>query len=311
MKKMIFLILSLIPFFGIRAEAQENTTLAPTETFMYAERESGQLFLDYYKPAEEVAKSPMATILFAFGGGFISGARDDQFYSGWFRQLVDLGYTVVSIDYRLGLQGQKVRKTSFKPVENAIKMATEDMISAIAFLDANAEELGIDPTKIILAGSSAGAITALQTEYEIYNRTALASTLRPDFTLGGVMAFAGAIITRTGSIKYKQKPCPTLMFHGTRDKLVEYDQIKIFNLGFYGSSRIAQKMNKCGYNYQIFRYDGYGHEMSAIMGMTVDKQTAFIENCVISGKKRVMDIHIDDPTIPHWKDLTVKDLYRK
>ncbi|MCQ2143342.1 MAG: alpha/beta hydrolase [Bacteroidales bacterium] len=306
MKKTIFSLIILSFLFGIGAKAQDRA-ITPTETFMFAERDTCNLFLDYYRPETGVTAKP--TIVFAFGGGFINGSKDDAFYLKWFKELVDRGYTVVSIDYRLGLKDQKkIRKTSIKPVEKAIKLATEDMISALAFLDANAEELGIDPTRIVLSGSSAGAITALQTEFEIYNRTPLASELRPDFTLGGVMAFAGAVFSRKGSLSYKERPCPTQMYHGVNDKLVEYDQIRFFNIGLYGSSRIAQRMNKFGYNYQCFRYLGYGHEISSIMDRTVDRQVDFLENCVVKGQKKVIDINIDDPTIEHWKDLTVKDL---
>jgi len=310
MKKLIFSLIFAVTAV-IYASAQDQA-FKPTATYMFAERDTCCLFLDFYKPAAGVLSAGKPTILFAFGGGFITGSRDEKAYVDWFRKLTDNGYAVAAIDYRLGLKGQtKIRKTSFKPVQNAVKMAAEDMISAIAFLDANAEELGIDPTKIVLSGSSAGAMASLQAEYEIYNRTPLASELRPDFTLGGVIAFAGAILSNKGTLKYKETPCPTQMYHGVDDKIVEYDQVRFLNLGFYGSSRIAKRMNKLGYDYQIFRYIGYGHEIAAIMERTLDKQIDFLDECVAAGKKKVIDKHVDDPTIEHWRNFTsLKDLYK-
>lgn len=310
MKKVFFSIFSLIFLFGFNGFAQEEL-LTPDETYMFTERDTCCLFLDYYKPAEGFNPAERPTIVFAFGGGFINGSRDDVYYNSWFRKLTENGCSVVSIDYRLGLKGvKKLGKTTIKPVEHAIKLATEDMISALAFLDANAEELGIDPSKIIISGSSAGAIAALQTEYEIYNRTPLASELRPDYKLGGVIAFAGAVFSRKGKLKYAETPCPTQMFHGTEDKLVVYDQIRCFNIGFFGSSKVAERMNKFGYNYQMFHYVGHGHELSAAFLKTYDKQIDFIENCVVKGQKKVIDKHIDDPSIEYWRDYTPKDLLK-
>ena len=47
----------------------------------------------------------------------------------------------------------------------AIAAATEDSLAAYQWLIANAEDMGIDPTKIAIGGSSAGAATSLLVGY--------------------------------------------------------------------------------------------------------------------------------------------------
>ena len=61
--------------------------------------------LDFYKPTEgsvtEVNGKVKPAIVFAFGGGFVSGHRDKEHYQQWIKLLNDNGFAVFSIDYRL------------------------------------------------------------------------------------------------------------------------------------------------------------------------------------------------------------------
>ena len=97
----------------------------------------------------------------------------------------------------------------------------------------------MDPSNIVISGSSAGAISVMQAEYEIANRTSWASVLPQGFNYAGVMSFSGAILSRKGKVKYQTVPCPTMMLHGTADMLVPYKQIAVFNLGFFGGGKLV------------------------------------------------------------------------
>jgi acetyl esterase/lipase len=46
-------------------------------------------------------------IIFSVGGGWEGGARDDKGLAPFLNHLASLGYTVVSIDYRLGIKEAK------------------------------------------------------------------------------------------------------------------------------------------------------------------------------------------------------------
>ena len=313
MKKLIFSLLILIA--GILTASAQNTILEPDGTYMYERRDTCDLFMDVYNPAKGSETTVMGkekpAIIFMFGGGFIRGNRDDRSYNSWFRMLTDNGYRVISIDYRLGLKGStKVGIAQVNILDDAIHMAVEDLFSATNFILENADHFGIKADNLVISGSSAGAITAMQAEYEIANRTSWASVLPEGFNYAGVMSFSGAILSRKGPVKYETAPCPTLMLHGTADKLVPYKQIAFFNLGFYGGGKLVQRFQKYGYDYNMFHFIDYGHEIAGSMYSTLDLQMDFLEKNVVQGKNRIIEAWISDPDV--WKGAgpqSRKDLY--
>lgn len=315
MKKAIIL-LAFILLGGITASAQANL-LSPDGTYVYEKRDTCDLFLDIYYPAkgspQKIDGVQKPTIVFMFGGGFVAGTRDDQSYNSWFRMLTENGYRVISIDYRLGLKGSsKVGIAQVNVLDKAIHMAVEDLFSATNFIIDNAESLGVDPKNIIISGSSAGAISVMQAEYELANKTSWASVLPQDFNYAGVMSFAGAILSRKGKVKYAKEPCPTLMMHGTADKVVPYKQIAVLNLGFFGGGKLVERFKKFGYDYNMYHYMDYGHEIASAMSTTFDLQLDFLESNVIQGKKRIIEAWITDPDVYKGsKYKSRKDIYGK
>ena len=295
---------------GFAASAQ-NSLLSPDGTYVYEKRDTCDLFMDVYDPADCSEETFMGhrkpTIIFMFGGGFVGGERDNQSYNSWFRQLTENGYRVISIDYRLGLKGaSKMGIAQVNLLDKAIHMAVEDLFSATNFILENAEQLGVERDNIVISGSSAGAITVMQAEYEVANRTSYASVLPQDFNYAGVMSFAGAILSRKGKVKYETAPCPTMMLHGTADKIVPYRQIAVFNLGFYGGGKLVERFQKFGYDYNMFHFTDYGHEIASSMYTTFDLQLDFLEKNVIQGKKRIIEAWISDPDV--WKGSQLKSL---
>ena len=312
--KRIIIILTLISA-GIHAGKAQDGLLSPDGTYMYERRDTCDLFMDVYEPAKGSRTTFMdrqkPTVLFMFGGGFIQGTRDDESYNSWFRMLTDNGYRVISIDYRLGLKGsKKVGVAQVNVLDKAIHMAVEDLFSATNFIIENADQLRVDPSNIVISGSSAGAISVMQAEYEIANRTSWASVLPQGFNYAGVMSFSGAILSRKGKVKYQTAPCPTMMLHGTADKLVPYRQIAVFNLGFFGGGKLVERFKKFGYNYNMYHFMDYGHEIAGSMYSTLDLQLDFLEKNVMQGKKRIIEAWISDPDV--WKGAgpqSRKELY--
>jgi acetyl esterase/lipase len=104
------------------------------------------LELDLYTPVGH----PAPVILFAHGGGWRLGTRE-VFAPTWrawrpnpFHRLVAAGFAVASIDYRL--TGEAVFPAQL-----------DDVRAALRFLRARAGELGIDDTRVVAWGESAGA----------------------------------------------------------------------------------------------------------------------------------------------------------
>lgn len=302
MKKLLFIIITLLC--GSMAASAQADFLNPDGTYMYERRDTCDLYMDVYEPAKgsktkfEGIQKP--TVIFMFGGGFIHGTRDDKSYNSWFKKLTANGYRVISIDYRLGLKGaNKVGVAQVNMLDNAIHMAVEDLFSATNFILENADQFGVAADNIVISGSSAGAISVMQAEYEIANKTAWASVLPEGFNYAGVMSFSGAILSREGKVDFKSEPCPVMMLHGTADKLVPYKQIAILNLGFFGGGKLVRRFEKYGLNYNMFHFVDYGHEIAGSMYSTFDLQLDFLEKNVMQKKKRIVEAWISDPDV--WK----------
>ena len=92
-----------------------------------------------YRPASE---GPLPLVLFAHGGGFVIGSVDT--HDGLARRLArDAAAVVVSVDYRLA-------------PEHPFPAAVDDCWTALRWSVAHARELGADPSRVAVAGDSAG-----------------------------------------------------------------------------------------------------------------------------------------------------------
>ena len=285
-------------------------------TYRVAQRDTCDLYMDVYEPVAiqgDTLNRP--TILFVFGGGFITGRRDDPWVLPWFKLLNENGYRVVSVDYRLGLKGIRMRFDLFHLIQSAgytkkaVDMGVEDVFAAVRYL-ADHPELGVDPDHIVIAGSSAGAMISLSSELEACNRTVRAEILPEGFHFAGVMSFAGAIMSDTGKPAYKRAPCPQLLIHGTKDGAVTYEKMGFGRWGMFGSSYLVEKvLQPAGYTYQFYRYVDHTHDMAANMLANWPEEKRFLEVSVIGGKPLTIDCTIDDPMMPVFRGYTLDDIY--
>ena len=285
-------------------------------TYKVAQRDTCDLYLDMYEPVDIPGDTlDRPTILYVFGGGFITGQRDDPWVLPWFKLLNENGYRVVSVDYRLGLKGIRMRFDLFHLIESAgytkkaVDMGVEDVFASVRYL-ADHPELGVDMDNIVIAGSSAGAMISLSSELEACNRTVRAEILPEGFHFAGVMSFAGAIMSDSGKPEYKRSPCPQLLIHGTADGAVEYEKMGFGRWGMFGSSFLVDKVLKpAGYVYQIYRYVDHSHDMAANMVANWPEEKRFLEVSVIGRRPLVIDCTVDDPTMPVFHGYTLDEIY--
>ena len=129
------------------------------QTFTFAQRDTLSLKMDVYQPSNP--RPDHSCVVYVFGGGFISGERNNEHSRKCCQTLADKGFVAIAIDYRLFLKhAQKVPLLRMYTLfDTAIYQAVEDCSAAIAYICDHAAQWNIDTSRIILTGSSAGAIT--------------------------------------------------------------------------------------------------------------------------------------------------------
>ncbi len=87
-------------------------------------------------------REALPTFVWVHGGGFIGGTKDDA--RSWLKLVAAEGFTTVGMECTLAPAGRYPTQV-------------EEVASAVRHVVENAEELGVDPTRIVLGGDSAGA----------------------------------------------------------------------------------------------------------------------------------------------------------
>ncbi|MCI2082107.1 MAG: alpha/beta hydrolase fold domain-containing protein [Bacteroidales bacterium] len=257
----------------------------------YCKRDTGDLVMYMYMPADDKPVHPC--VVYVFGGGFASSSLLRPDIVGYCRRLADHGIVVAAIDYRLYLRGYKMKGgllSMIKPAYAAVEYAADDCFDAVRYLIDNASSCRIDPKQIILEGSSAGAITALQCNYELCNGLGNSSVLPEGFRFAGVISYSGGIYSKKGSPKYADMaPAPTMFYHGTKDGLVFYNKFQFFNLGLFGSSHLVKEYDKKGYPYFMTRVKDHTHDVADYMNRTYDDCIWFIDSMAVGKKNLQVD----------------------
>ena len=307
MRKLLFLLLLLGFLSPLKAQ----------ETHLFAHRDTCDLYLDIFRPADGAPTTLQGiqkpVILHVFGGGFVQGERSGSFIRSWIDILNKDGYTVVTVDYRLGMKGYKVKRglsglmKASERFELSQEVGKEDVFAAIRFLADN-PSLDVPVDNLVLAGSSAGAIITLASAFALANGTA--EGLPEGFALKGAMSFAGAIISNSGSPQFKAAPCPLLLMHGTADGAVAYNKLAVFGKGLWGSDYLARQLKRKGFdNYCIYRFKDRTHDVAAYHHVLWPLEKQFLEENVILGHKRIVDAVVDDESLPTWGGISLKDIY--
>ena len=274
----------------------DSAAFQPDESIAFAQYDTLALEMDLYFPSDDAETHPC--IIFSYGGGFVNDNQRHYETRRLCRMLADDGFVVIAANYRLGLKGVQFKGvvSMVDPLEDAIFQATEDVMKVTRYVLDYADELTVDPLKIILIGSSAGAITSLQCDFERCNRTELARQYLPEgFRYAGVIAFAGAVFSRRALGYANDVPAPTLFLHGTADRLVTYKQIKFFSIGFYGSDRIARHFKDRHYAHKIIRFTDEGHTVAARYFSNYDEILDFVDQFITKGKHLEIDETVYEP----------------
>ena len=143
----------------LQAKAGE-VTQTKTEKYSWTLGYSPDKIIEYYEPKPDTklglhvfypenhnAKDKRTCVVFFYGGGWVSG-DPSQFY-GYSKYLASRGIVAISAQYR----NKKFNKAT-------PKQCVEDGREAIRYIREHAKELGIDPSKVVAGGGSAGGHVA-------------------------------------------------------------------------------------------------------------------------------------------------------
>jgi len=212
----------------------------PSETMEFAP----SLALDFYRAVD--AKGPAPCVIVVHGGGWDSGERGQ----------------IAQFNYWLARQGCAVADISYRLAPKAVWPAQrDDILAAMNFVKANAGKLGVDATRFVLFGRSAGGQMVEATAYFAHDPTirgvvalyapadmhfafayardddALKSPVLLRQFLGGTPDIAREAYDSASGIRLIDKnSTPTLLIHGQLDSLVWHRQ----------SERLTQKLELAG-----------------------------------------------------------------
>ena len=226
----------------------------------YDDRYGDSTVMDLYLPEGSATARP--GVMFIHGGGWRGGTKDHHTDAA--RRLARSGYVTASINYRLVPDG-------------VFPAAVQDCLCALSFMRANAEEWGLDPSRIAVAGYSAGGHLAALLGVAA-DDPALAPDCAAGPTYGPAAAIPGAgptdlvavhdapVVSEFIGVSYDDEPetwrlaspiehvaadePPFLFIHGEEDWFVDVD----------GHTRaMDEALRAAGNDSRVLALDGGGH----------------------------------------------------
>jgi hypothetical protein len=236
------------------------------------------LKMDIYQPVgDTLARRPL--MMFAFGGGFLIGAKEDEDARALCDSFARKGFVTASINYRLGMNISDANSG-----ERAVFRAVQDWSAAIRFLKEKSDSLRIDTNWVFAGGVSAGSISAMHCQY-MSEAERPASSFASGFPFpapdlgckdcsGNSFAHSSkvkALINAWGAIGdtswiASNENVPMISFHGDLDPVVPYGYGFPFTALFtlpqvYGSSLIAPRLDHLGTYNEFIPFPGEGHNV--------------------------------------------------
>jgi acetyl esterase/lipase len=248
-----------------------DITIAVPETVMvekgieYGKGAGVALKLDLYSPKHREKAVP--GVIFIHGGAWRGGSR--EMYHYYCTKFAEHGYVAATISYRLS----GVAK---------FPAAVEDAKCAVRWLRANAENYGVDPDRIGVAGGSAGGHLSMMIGYapdmpdlegkggnsqsssrvqavvNLYGPTDLTTQFARtkgvvmDFLDGKTFEDAPELYRLASPITHVTKDDPpTLILHGSIDATVPIDQAEL----------LVAKLKETGVAFDYDRLEGWPHAM--------------------------------------------------
>lgn len=215
--------------------------------------------MDIYQPENDSEKK-RPVIIWLHGGGFKLGKKTSRGIPLWCNDFAKRGYVSIAMNYR---KGKGLPKNDFRSLTDGCFVTMADINQVINYCKTNAATLGIDTTKIILGGNSAGSMAAIQFVYSDEKRLAAmagrsdsASAVKPynAFHVSALINFWGAIFD---SAWLNNAKVPIVSVQGERDKIVPFN----FQGPINGAAVIHREADRLGIPNALKSYPSLKHEL--------------------------------------------------
>jgi acetyl esterase/lipase len=236
------------------------------------------LLLDIISPASKMNTALRPAYIIMHGGGWIGGGIPLDHPDGWTEAssmfFASRGFVCFIINYRLQKDNGTYPKDwplvnrpvpgSHTGLPAAEYPATRDLKAAIRFVRANSEKYGVDPSRIAIAGGSAGSISSIaagvvdeddyKTELLADDPTLASTHLNTSSKVQCVVSHWGAgygeMIVQaadpTNRSRYTNKAAPVIEFHGDKDTTVPFADALAVEAAYQqanSSGNLAYEMN--------------------------------------------------------------------
>lgn len=249
MKRNLLLTLLLaLPFWSINAqdcnryleEIFSEVSVTTVEYTEYADGSENKL-MDIYQPVGDDYNKPRPVMIFAHGGSFLGGSKENNTVTELCNRYAKRGYVTASINYTLApFAGALIDSVQ---MINVVMQAVGDGKAAVRYFrkDAATDNMyNVDSEQIFVGGNSAGAILSMHLAYLDYDEA-------PDYmktiidSHGGIEGPAGndgyssdvkAVINLAGGLNklsfINEGEEPVVSAHGDADGVVPYDCNDVF-----------------------------------------------------------------------------------
>jgi acetyl esterase/lipase len=210
---------------------------------------SQPLLLDKYEIKTQ-SKLKKPAIIFVHGGGFVGGDKQSELYVKMCKEFAMKGFVAFSINYRLKSKNLPYDSTT-------LNNAVTDGHTAFIWIKKHGIENGIDTTKVLICGDSAGGGTVI--------RIALTDPKKTNFI--GCIDLWGGLNPINPTYKHtypwdqpifpfpiKKGTPPTCIIHGTNDIIVPYQT----------SKDLSDQLTNAGVYNELHLLDGAKHYPESI-----------------------------------------------
>ena len=134
-----------------------NTPFGPwtSEFLLLGPTSEDCLYLNVWTAARASSRWPV--LVYVYGGGFSSGSGDVPVYDG--SRLAEKGLVVVNMNYRVGALGFLAHPELTKESGASGNYGLMDQVAALKWVHDNIAAFGGDPSRVTVAGQSAGAMS--------------------------------------------------------------------------------------------------------------------------------------------------------